>query len=210
MLADVAGAIGIDDILRRDFPARCRRFELSPVLRSIYGQGREIPRRPWLTSHPTQCECASAVLPKHGAVAGEFQVDSSRSRSLDQEFLAADYHRPPSCLGPVLEGIVGIQFLDIQILLVKAKNGESPGDVLVVAEGDAWQARLAGADDIPSRSDQMDHVAQGWQPMGVICEERLAARCQRAGDRPVVASLTGLTGELDGSVATDQILEQLG
>ena len=82
-----------------------------------------------------------------------------------------------------------------------------------MAEGDAWQARLAGADDIPSRSDQMDHVAQGWQreyPVGVICEERLAARCQRAGDRPVVASLTGLTGELDGSVATDQILEQLG
>ena len=213
MLADVAGAIGIDDVLRRHLPARHRRFELSPVLRPVDGQRREVPRRPGLASHPAQRERAFAVLPEHRAVAREFQVDALRSRSLDQELLATDGHRRPSCLGAVLERIGGIEFLDVQVLLVEAKDGESPGDMLVVAEGDPRQARLARADDVPSRSDEMNHVAQRRQrehTVRVIGKQRLAARSQCAGDRPVVASLAWLAGELDAFVAPDEILEQLG
>ena len=132
---------------------------------------------------------------------------------LIEEFLAADHHRRPSGLRPVLQRIGRIELLDVQILLVEAENSESPGDVLVVAEGDSRQARFAGANDIPSRSDEMNHVAQRGQreyAVRVIGKQRLAARGQRAGDRPVVASLARLAGELDALVAADQILEQIG
>ena len=72
---------------------------------------------------------------------------------------------------------------------------------------------FAGADDVPSRSDQMHHVAQRRQAdhaVRIVGEQRLAAGGECAGDGPVVAAFEGMRGELDALVAADEILQQIG
>jgi hypothetical protein len=122
-------------------------------------------------------------------------------------------HALPAFFGLVLERVSGIEVFEIEILLVKAEDRKSPGDVFVVPEGDTRKARFARARDVPSRSDEMNHVAQRRQTdhaVRVVSQQGLAAVCQRAGNRPVVAAFGGAGRELDAMVAAYKVLEQTG
>ena len=82
-----------------------------------------------------------------------------------------------------------------------------------MANSYAGQARLARADYVPSRRDQVDNIAQrrlGDDAMRIVGQQRLAAYRQRSGHRPVVAALDGGFGKVDGDVAADEALQQFG
>ncbi len=88
--------------------------------------------------------------------------------------------------------IGGVELLDVQVLLVEPEYREAPGDVLVVPQGNPRQAWFARADDVPAGSDEMHHVAEGWQAdnaVRIIGKQRFAGAGAHSGDRPIVASL---------------------
>ena len=61
------------------------RFELVPILGTVNRERCQVTGRSGLRSDPSQGERAFAVIPQHGAVAGEFQVDLRRCGSLYEE-----------------------------------------------------------------------------------------------------------------------------
>src|SRR5215510_12110022 len=128
MLTDVAGTVGIDDVLRRDFPAWHGALELLPVARTIDAEGSEVTGGARLGAYPTQGEGALAIFPHHRAVFGEMQCDFHIGRTADPDSLALLAHRRPPIRGPVQLRIARIQVLDVEILLVDSENGEAPGD----------------------------------------------------------------------------------
>ena len=79
MLADVALAVGIHDVLGGHFPARHGLLKLLPVACTVQREGAEIARRAGLCSYPAQGQCAFAVFPQHGAVARVLHADGDRS-----------------------------------------------------------------------------------------------------------------------------------
>ncbi len=85
--------------------------------------------------------------------------------------------------------------------------------MFIVSERNAGQAGLARADDVPSGSDEVNHVAQGRQSndaVRIIGEQRFAAGGECAGDGPIVAAFERMRGELDAVITADKILQQLG
>src|SRR6516162_8168037 len=192
MLTDVAGTVGIDDVLRRHFPARHGALELLPVARTIDAEGSEVAGGARLGAYPTQGEGTLAILPHHRTMVGEMQCDFYIGRTADPDGFALLAHRRPAIRGPVQLRIARIQGLDVEILLVDSENGEAPGDLLVVARGDARQCGLDGANDIPTRGAEVDDIAQRGlrdHAMRIVGEHWLAARGESAGHRPIVAFL---------------------
>src|SRR6266849_7223257 len=88
MLADVAFIVSVDEIFRRNLPARYCRFELVPICDAVDGERCEVACGPRFASHPSQGECSFAVFPEHGAVTREFQIDFLGWRAFDQEHLS--------------------------------------------------------------------------------------------------------------------------
>src|SRR6476661_2467716 len=148
MLADVAGTVGIDNVLRRHLPAWHGALELLPVARTIDAEGSKVAGGARLGADPPQGEGAPAIFPHHRTVFGEMQCDFHIGRTADPDSFALLAHRRPPSRGPVQLRIARIQGLDVEILLVDSENGEAPGDLFVVARGDARQCGLDGTNDI--------------------------------------------------------------
>ena len=78
---------------------------------------------------------------------------------------------------------------------------------------DAWTCRLASADDVPSRRDEVRDVAHAGirdRPMGIIGENRLAARRLLAAYHPVIRAFYPAESDvvIDLSHSAEQALIQ--
>src|SRR5215470_6234065 len=133
MRADVAGTVGIDDVLRRDLPAWHGTLEFLPVAGAIDAERSEVTGGARLGAYPTQGEGALAILPHQRTMFGETQRDFHIGRTAHPDGVALLAHRRPAICGSVQLRIARIQGLDVEILLVDPENGEAPGDLLVVA-----------------------------------------------------------------------------
>src|SRR2546429_1220837 len=69
-------------------------------------------------------------------------------------------HGRPAVPSLVELGIARVQRLQIQILLIYSKDGETPANALIVSRGDTWQTWLSGTNDVPAWRVQMHYVAQ--------------------------------------------------
>ena len=88
-------------------------------------------------------------------------------------------------------GVLWIRLLDVEILLIHAEDGEAPGQAIVVADADPWQARLGGANHVPARRVEVDDVSQGRiddLAVRVVGDDRFAGRGFAPADHPVVAA----------------------
>ena len=77
---------------------------------------------------------------------------------------------------------------------------------LVVSERDARQRRLARADRVPSRRDQVHRLAQRrklHRPVRIVGQDRLAGRGHGAIDHPVVAALLGREAHRSDGLSID-------
>ena len=119
----------------------------------------------------------------------------------------------PAARGAIFKRIRGIDLLEVKVLLVGAENRKAPGNLLIVSEGNTWQARLTGSDHVPPGSNQVNHVAQrrnSNDPMRIVSQERLAGCSQLAGDGPVIAALNVVSRKFDSCVTAHQVAKQGG
>ena len=112
----------------------------------------------------------------------------------------APFHRDSVVLGLqvnpfaavfVLLWIIRIELLDVQILCIRQKYSKTPGDALIVAHRHAWQVRLHGPDDIPSRGIQVHQITQRRMiqlSMGIIGQQWSSGFRFSSGNHPVVAA----------------------
>src|SRR2546429_73740 len=100
------------------------------------------------------------VLVDDRTVTRVLQIDRLRSRALHGNRFPDDLHRLPMTLIAILQRIGRIGVVDVQVLHIAAEVGESPGAVGVVSDRYPRDGRLAAADDVPSRSDEVYPVAQ--------------------------------------------------
>ena len=78
-----------------------------------------------------------------------------------------------------------------QIFLVDFEDGQSEGDPVVVADGDAWQRRLTATDHVEIGRGQMRDVAQRRYAvcaMRIVGEYGATGRRSSGGNRPIVAT----------------------
>src|SRR5262245_9553091 len=109
------------------------------------------------------------------------QLDFARQwLAFDTQCFAYDRHLFPAVADLAFIGVLGIRFFDKEIGLIGADDGEAPGNALIMANGDAREAWLAGADDVPAGSMKVDEVAQRGQGDGAV---RVARQERHAGYR---------------------------
>src|SRR5579883_1610439 len=194
--ADVAGSIGINQILRGHAVARHGGAELRPILRAGKGNTGHIARGARLAPDPAQRvgEMPRGVFIDHRAVDRIPQGDVTAGFALHFEALGFRVEFPPRAAVAVLGGVRGVDGFDVQVLLIDAHDGEAPRDGLVVPERDAGQGGFARADRVPTGTDQVYRLAQRRELHGtvrVVGEERPAGRREAAVHHPVVAALLG-------------------
>ncbi len=73
MLADVAFAVGVNNIFGRHFPPRHGLLKFLPVFCAVERERAEVSGGAGLRADPVQRQRALRVLPEHRAVAREFQ-----------------------------------------------------------------------------------------------------------------------------------------
>ena len=128
----------------------------------------------------------------HGAVAGEAQLHALGRGVLDRDVLLDHRHRLEAGAVAVLARRARARLVDVEVLLVDREDRQAEGDVLVVADRDARERGLAGADDVQPGADEVREVAQRRHALGavrVVGEDRPARARAPAGDRPVVRAL---------------------
>ena len=122
----------------------------------------------------------SGVAQRHEAVLLPLHLDAF----LDQR------HVLPVGLVLVLVGVFGIEFVEVNVLCIALEDCQSPGAMLVVADGHPWDYRFAPSDHIPSGGLQMDHVAQRRErnaAVWVVGKNWKSALGARSADDPIVA-----------------------
>ena len=157
---DIALAIGVNLIDRWRGPAVQAAFELRQRPGFHIGERGEIGRRPG--GKPDRAHGIGAVAGQifvhHRAVAGEFQRHGLRRRAAHLDGFLHHLHRFPAFAIAVAIRVGGVGFVDIQILLIHRENGQAEGAEAVVADGNAGQSRLTGADHVDAGAGQMgDH-----------------------------------------------------
>ena len=84
---------------------------------------------------------------RYRAVAGELQARPRARLALHRDGLVDHRHRLPMALVVVVVAVGRVQVVDVEVLLIDVEDGQAEGDLAVVADGDAGQRRLAGADE---------------------------------------------------------------
>ncbi|MNM88443.1 hypothetical protein D3C81_1006600 [compost metagenome] len=203
--ADIARGIRVDLVLARRAPAVHRRAELVPVARAHVVHRPEIRRhavvQPRGAQHPGALGPGVGV--EHRAVARV--VDGHRARRglpAHRDLLGDGFHRLPAALVAVLARLPGVGLVDVEVFLIHVEPGQAEGDGAVMANRDAWQERLAGADHGQSRRVQVADVAQARRAVRavrVIGEDRPARGGAAARDDPVVRAqaAAGVAGCID-------------
>ncbi len=196
---------GPHHVLARDVGVVARLPELLPRLRLVHAQGGEIRRAADL--HPRGAngvrQVTLLVLVDDGPVARVLELGRvGRCAPRHRDLLGDDRHGFPLAPVAVLVGIVRVGLVDVEVLTVGAEDREPPGPVLVVADGDAREARLASTDDVPPRPHQVDPVAEGGRALGtvgIVGHHRIAALRAAPVHHPVVRSDVLLHVVGDGS-----------
>ena len=193
LVADVAGAVGPDHVLRRDPAVAARLDELLPRRGLIHPQARQVgrravvePRRRHGVRRP-----AGRVLVDHRAVARVLQLDLDVGLPPHRDRLPDHGHRLPAAEIAVAVRVGRVGLVDVEVLVVLAEHGQPPRAVLVVADRHAGQHRLAAADDVPARRHQVHPVAQRRRRLHavrVVRHDRIAAQRAAAVHDPVVAA----------------------
>ena len=133
-----------------------------------------------------------AVLGQDRAVPGVLQLGRDGGLTLHGDRLA---HHPEVLPLPLVAVAVrsrGVGLVDVEVFLIDGEDGESPRTLFVMPDRDPGQRRLAGADHVPARRDEVDPVAQRGKldrPVGIIGQDRCTRERVVAGDHPVVAPL---------------------
>ena len=141
-----------------------------------------------------------SISVQHGSVSREPQLGLERRPFLDCDRFIHFLHHVPITVVAIAAWIRGIGLIHVKIFLIDREDGESPRPALVVADRDAGEGRLAGADHVPAGSDQVHPVPERRQlhrSMRVVGHDRTAQSCVIARYHPVVASLSlgiGLCG----------------
>src|SRR5581483_11192868 len=191
--ADIAVNVAVDKVERRDLPRFERREERLPAGGAGDGQTAQVGGATRFAAGPLERVGALplVVLVDDGTMPREAQLDLDRALlALDQDLFALDLHLGPGIANLVLGGIVRVRGLDEDVGLVGADDGDAPGDVVVVTQGDTGQGRFAGADAVPARRIQVHEIAQrrhGDGAMRVAGEHGFAGGGAGAIDDPVVA-----------------------
>ena len=190
--ADVPLDVGPHHVLAGDVRVVAGVPELLPRLRLVHAQAREVRRAADL--HPPRAhrvgQIVVPILVYDGSVPRVPVPDPLGRAPFDRDLIVDDPHLLPVAAVPVAVRVVGVRAVDVEILGVRLEDGESPRTVPVVPDRDAGEDRLAPADHIPARSDEVDEIAQRrcrLHPVRIVRHQRVAA--QRAAPRhdPVVA-----------------------
>jgi hypothetical protein len=124
-------------------------------------------------------------------VPGNFQLEVARALALDLVRFMDDAHRLPAALIAVLVRIGGVQFVDVEVFLIDVEDRETEGDGAVMADRDARQGGLAGADHREARRIEADDVAQRRHAVlavRVVGQDRPPCRGARRRHDPVVGA----------------------
>jgi len=81
--------------------------------------------------------------------------------------------------GQIAAGVVGIDPLDKEVLDIRRRRRQTPGDPLIVADENERAARGGPAGDVVLRGFQPGEIPEARRTeieMRIICEKRLAAR----------------------------------
>ena len=108
---------------------------------------------------------------QHWTMAGELHLNVARRLALDLDRLVNCANVVPAISKSVLVRIVGVERLDIQIFLIHREDRQPKRDLVVVADRDSGQRRLARADDVEPGGIELDDIAQRWDAvvaMGII------------------------------------------
>ena len=175
--ADVAGDIGPDQVHRRGQEVSAGLAELRPARGLIEPQAGQVGRGPRLEPGGAE-RVGPVVLPvlmQDRAMPRELQWHLHVRLPLDRDRLAHHPHRLPGVPVAVADGSAGSVCVDIQVLLVDGEDREAPRPVPVVPDRDPGQRRLAGADHVPARRDEVDPVPERGQlerAVRVVRQER--------------------------------------
>src|SRR5581483_5057695 len=105
-----------------------------------------------------------AVFVDDRAMDGIAQFNALRlCAAFDLNVLLLALDGPPGSAVSIFIRVLRIQLLDIEILLVDADDGETPGNPLVMSHGYARKRRLARAEHIETRRNQVPRLAQRRQ-----------------------------------------------
>src|SRR3954467_9364035 len=92
----------------------------------------------------------SGVFVDNGTVARVLERRGHGRLPLHGDCFPHGAHRLPRPAILVLVRVRRIGAIDVEVLAVGGEDGESPRAVLVVADGDAGNHRLAATDDVPA------------------------------------------------------------
>ena len=165
----------------------------SHVLRLVHAQAGEVRRAAGL--EPTGAQrvrlAVRAIFMEHGSVPRVFQLHRFGLAAFHRDRIGDDAHRFPRAAIAVLVRIGGVGVVDVEIFGVLAEDRQAPRAVLVVANRDAGQDRLAAADHVPPGRNEVHPIAQrrrGDHAMRIVGHDRERAERARAGHHPVVRS----------------------
>ena len=188
---DVAVDVAADQVFGRRLPVHRGVEELLAVLRLREPQPAQIRRRARLEQRRSQRvgAVARAVFVEDRTVPRELQLDLLRRSTFDRNLFGHDPHRLPLPAKSDFVRIGRIHLFDVHVFLIRADDRQAPRETIVVADRDADERRLAGADDVPARRVQVNDVAQrrvGDVAMRIVGDHRLAGARELAAHHPVV------------------------
>ena len=120
-----------------------------------------------------------------------FQLDGDRCLTFYRDCVLDNPHVFPCPAVLVLIRVGRIRIIDIQIFRIGSENRQSPRAVIVVTDRHAGKHRLAAADHVPARRDQVHPVAQrrrALRTVRIVHHHRITAPGQPAAHYPVVAA----------------------
>ena len=162
------------------------------VVHHVQPQGRQVAGGSRLVHGGAESvgQVVQGVHVEHRTVPGEPELNDLRISPLDLDGVHHDPEGLPTVPPLHLKRRLRVQPLHVHVRLVRPHDGEPPGHPAVVADGDAGEHRLCGADGGPARGVQMDHVAQGRvgdPPVWVVGHQDVPAGGESRADDPVVA-----------------------
>ena len=89
-----------------------------------------------------------------------FQRELARSLAFHLDHLAVGRHLLPLAFVSVRVGVAGLGLVNVEVFLIHREDGDAEGDIIVVAERDARQGRLACSDDVEAGRVESDNIAE--------------------------------------------------
>ena len=115
------------------------------------------------------------ILKNDRPVPGELEFGFEGIFTLDRNEFTDGCHLPPATRVAVAGWVFRVGLIDIQILLVRRKDGQTPGAKIVMPDRNSRQGRLSSAYDIPPRCGKMNPIAERGDLKGsmwIVRQER--------------------------------------